>query len=220
MSEPKNSVNRYVYFPTPIYTTNRPDFLPAVNQVSEENISIARDKTINELYPVYMSNSYYNDPRLEEFSKFITTTAWSILNDQGYYMADKEAFFTEMWTQEHYKHSMMEQHTHKFGSQIVGFYFLETPEGCSRLLIHDPRPAKIIIGLEETDPSNVSDASDIINFELKSGTMIFTNGWLPHSFDRHGSDDPIKFVHFNLNVRHASMAMAIANDSTPAAEVI
>lgn len=218
MSKHKNSVNRYTYFPTPIYTVDRPDFLSIVNQVSEENILVARDTVINELYPVYMSNNYYNDTRLEEFSSFITATSWSILKDQGYYMDNKETFFTEMWTQEHHKYSMMEQHTHKFGSQIVGFYFIETPADCSRLLIHDPRPAKVIIGLEETNTLNVSDASDMVNFVPEPGLMVFINGWLPHSFDRHGSDNPIKFVHFNLNVRYVSSS--VPTDDMLAAEVI
>ena len=115
-------------------------------------------------------------------------------------MGNKEVFFTEMWTQEHYKHSLMEQHTHKFGSQIVGFYFLETPENCSRLLVHDPRPAKTIIGLDEFDVNEATEASDIVNFTPEPGLLVFTNGWLPHSFSRHMSEEPIKFVHFNLGV--------------------
>jgi len=197
-------VEKYLYFPTSIYIVHRPDFLKSVMEVSEEHLNEVKEKTQkNEIYPLFMTQSYFLDPRIEEFSKYIAQTAWDILKDQGYNMTDKQTFFTEMWTQEHSKHSLMEQHTHKFGAQIVGFYFLETPLDCSRLVIHDPRPAKTIIGLDEADVFSATEASDMINFEPKAGMMVFANGWLPHSFGRHAGKKPIKFVHFNLSVQFA-----------------
>jgi len=105
-----------------------------------------------------------------------------------------------MWTQEHYKHSLMEQHVHKFGCQIVGFYFLETPKNCSKLLVHDPRPAKTVLALDEINTENTTEASDIVNITPEPGLLVFTNGWLPHSFSRHDNSKPIKFVHFNISV--------------------
>jgi hypothetical protein len=45
--------------------------------------------------------------------------------------------------------------------------------------------------------------------------MIFTNGWLPHSFSRHENEKPIKFVHFNVGVAHARNV-----NTAPLAEVI
>ena len=118
-----------------------------------------------------------------------------------------------MWTQEHYKHSSMEQHVHGYGAQIVGFYFLEVPEGSSRVIFHDPRAGKVQNDLPERDPNNASIASRMINFEPKPGLLMLTNSWLAHSFTRHASDKPIKFVHFNLNVQPA-------NAASPAAEVV
>ena len=150
-----------------------------------------------------MSENYFADPRLVEFAQFIGGTAWNILNEQGYAMQDKSTTFMEMWTQEHYKHSAMDQHVHGFGSQIVGFYFLEAPENCSRLVIHDPRAGKVQIDLPEQDMNMVMPASRMINFTPKPGMMIFTNSWLAHSFTRHAADLPIKFVHFNLAVQQA-----------------
>jgi uncharacterized protein (TIGR02466 family) len=178
----------------------RPDLLEVVKKISEKNLIEAKSKSKDEIFPVYMSENFFDDPEISEFNLTIRQISWSILNDQGYNMGNKEVFFTEMWTQEHYKHSLMEQHTHKFGSQIVGFYFLETPENCSRLLVHDPRPGKTIIGLDEFDVNEATEASDIVNFTPEPGLLVFTNGWLPHSFSRHMSDEPIKFVHFNLGV--------------------
>jgi len=203
-------------FPCPIYIIERPDFLKTVNQVSEENLAIKRkDRDLNEIYPVYMTGNYFADPRMAQFSEFIGSTAWNILNEQGYAMQDKAVQFTEMWTQEHYKHSAMDAHVHGFGSQIVGFYFLETPEGCSNVVFHDPRAGKVQNDLPEQDINIATPASRMINFTPKPGMMLFANSWLAHSFTRHAADLPIKFVHFNLTVFYQPQTCA-----APTAEII
>jgi uncharacterized protein (TIGR02466 family) len=189
------------HFPCPIYIIERPDFLQAVNAVSEEGLGIARKKhDLNEIYPVYMTGSYFADSRMIAFTEFVGSTAWNILNEQGYAMQNNAVQFTEMWTQEHHKHSAMDAHVHGYGSQIVGFYFLETPENCSNVVFHDPRAGKVQIDLPEQDMSMATPASKMINFTPKAGMMIFANSWLAHSFTRHAAELPIKFVHFNLTV--------------------
>lgn len=215
--KPNTQLEVAYHFPSAIYLIERPDFIESVMEVSEESLNLHREeRELDEIYPVLMSGSYYADPRLAGFSEFVGATAWNILNEQGYAMQDKVVSFTEMWTQEHHKHSSMEQHVHGFGAQIVGFYFLEVPENASRAVFHDPRAGKVQIDLPEQDPNNATLGSKMINFEPKPGLMIFANSWLPHSFTRHGSDKPIKFVHFNL-------AVQLANNPTcavPPAEVI
>jgi hypothetical protein len=118
-------------------------------------------------------------------------------------MTGASTFFTEMWTQEHHKHSLMEQHVHGNGAQLVGFYFLETPENCSKALFYDPRPGKVQVNLPEADMGQVTPASNAMGIEAKPGTLIFANAWLPHGFTRHASDKPIRFVHFNIGVEYA-----------------
>jgi len=205
------------HFPCPIYLIERPDFLETVNVVSEENLEIRRKEvSLNEIYPVYMTNNFFGDPRMARFSEFVGATAWNILNEQGYEMKDKAVQFTEMWTQEHHKHSAMDAHVHGYGSQIIGFYFLETPEGGSNVVFHDPRAAKVQIDLPEQDMNMVTHASKMINFTPKPGLMIFANSWLLHSFTRHAAELPIKFVHFNLSVIPDPQATSLG----PAAEVI
>jgi uncharacterized protein (TIGR02466 family) len=204
------------HFPCPIYLIERPDFLEEVNVVSEEALEVQRkERDLNEIYPVYMTQSYFADSRLAKFTEFVGATAWNILNEQGYAMQDKAVQFTEMWTQEHHKHSAMDAHVHGFGSQIVGFYFLETPENCSHVVFHDPRAAKVQIDLPEQDINMATPASKAINFTPKPGMMIFANSWLAHSFTRHAAELPIKFVHFNLTVIQQPTCAV-----PPAAEVI
>jgi len=204
------------HFPCPIYLIERPDFLETVNTVSEEALAESRKtQSLNEIYPVYMTGNYFGDPRMAKFSEFVGATAWNILNEQGYAMQDKVVSFTEMWTQEHHKHSAMDAHVHGYGSQIVGFYFLETPENCSHVVFHDPRSGKMQIDLPEQDVNMATPASKMINFTPKPGMMIFANSWLAHSFTRHAADKPIKFVHFNLSVQQAPVTCQI-----PPAEVV
>lgn len=191
-------------FSCPIYSMQRPDFLEAVTIVSEEYLAVVRkNQTLNELYPVYMTESYFNEVHIRAFAEFVSNTAWNILNEQGYAMQDNVVSFMEMWTQEHYQHSAMEQHTHGHGSQITGFYFLETPEDCSRVVFHDPRAGKVQIDLPEYEIANATTASKMVNFKPEPGMLMFTNSWLAHSFTRHGADKPIKFVHFTLGVSRA-----------------
>jgi uncharacterized protein (TIGR02466 family) len=204
------------HFPCPIYLIERPDFLESVNLVSEEFLAVQyKSQELNEIYPVYMTGNYMDDSRIANFAEFVGATAWNILNEQGYAMHDKVLQFTEMWTQEHHKHSAMDAHVHGFGSQIVGFYFLEAPEDCSRVVFHDPRSAKVQIDLPEQDITIATPASKMINFTPKPGLMIFANSWLAHSFTRHAADKPIKFVHFNLTVQQAPQC-----NMPPAAEII
>jgi uncharacterized protein (TIGR02466 family) len=205
-----------VHFPCPIYVVERPDFLDAVREVSAEYLAqVKRD--INEIYPALMSPSYAHDPRMQDFTEFVGTTAWNILNDQGYAVQHFGMGFESMWTQEHHKQSSMEQHVHGAGAQIVGFYFLDVPENSSRVVFHDPRPGKVMSDLPQQNVQLATPASQAINFEAKPGRLIFSNAWLPHSFTRHAGDTPLRFVHFNL------VAMPMQQNHTcqaPAAEIV
>jgi uncharacterized protein (TIGR02466 family) len=207
----------FTYFPTLIYTDKRPEFLDAVREVCDEYVEKTKtDQDLNEIYPVYMTNSFFDDPRMADFAQHVGQEAWNILGGQGYNMNGLNTFFTEMWCQQHYKHSSMEQHVHGYGSQIIGFYFTQTPEDCSRVVFHDSRAGKVMINLPETDMNMATPASSMINFKPEPGMLIFTNAWLAHSFTRHAANEPIQFVHFNLTVQQAAPVPCCV----PAAEII
>lgn len=193
------------HFGSLIYLVEMPEFLENVNSVSEEYLKIERENSqANENHLALMTGSYYADRRIADFSAFVGSTAWNILSEQGYAMDDYTMSFTEMWTQEHHKQSSMEQHTHGNGAQIVGFYFLEVPENSSRVVFHDPRIAKTMIDLPQRNANDATMASQMINFEPKPGLLMFANAWLAHSFTRHSSDKPLKFVHFNLMAQYTA----------------
>jgi hypothetical protein len=186
------------YFPSTIYSADIPEFLGIVTKVSDDFLSNNPDK-INEIYPVRMTPNFSNDPRLVEFSTVILDLGWDILKQQGYDMNSYRVIFTAMWTQQHHKYSLMEQHMHK-GDQLVGFYFLKTPENCSRPLFYDPRPAKVITDLPEENDSNLTNATSIVNYFPTPGNLIITNSYIPHSFTKNASIKPTEFIHFNMTV--------------------
>jgi len=189
-----------IYFPTLVYTIKALEFIDQIRLVSEESLSKRREElTLNELYPVYMSDNLF-DNRIEDFIKYTAQTAWNILSEQGYDMMRFTTNFESLWVQEHYKHSAMEQHIHTNGVQMVGFYFLDTPEDCSRLAFHDPRSGRIQIQLPEVNLFDLTTASVAVNIKPEAGLLVFAPAWLPHSFTRHGSDEAIRFAHFNIIV--------------------
>jgi uncharacterized protein (TIGR02466 family) len=207
--------NEYSYFPTNTYTILKPEFLDQVKPVAYEYLEkIKSEYPINEMYPFYQTYNFYNDNRISDFSNYIVNTAWQILNSQGYGMQEKTTRFTSMWLQSHHKYSMMERHIHPDDSQIIGFYFLDTPENCNRMIIHDPRSAKVQISMQENDATELSYASNMIYFAPEPGMLYFINSWVPHSFSKNGSDDPCNFIHFNIKVDNAIVNIP------PPAEVI
>jgi Putative 2OG-Fe(II) oxygenase len=188
------------YFPTAVYSIEKKEFLAVATAVFDEAIG-KNTNPMNELYPVKMTDNLYLDPRMKDLAGYISSTAWNILDSQGYKMDDKVTYFTAMWGQQHHKFSAMDDHFHGEGVQIVGFYFLNAPENASNIVIDDPRQLKSFVGLGEADTSKVTYATNKLMFPVKEGSLFFTNSWVPHSFTRHGSDEPLKFIHFNLSVQ-------------------
>ena len=197
-------LQQWHYFPSVLYTIDKPEFVNSVANVSNEYLQAARqNQQLNEIYPVYMTQGFQNDARVADFVRFIGTTAWDILAGQGYNMTPFHTFLTELWCQEHHKFSGQDEHLHGNGNQISGFYFIEVPDDSPRVAIHEPRPAKQYANLPEANMANATYASLAINFMPKVGQFMFTNSWLPHSFTKNPSNTPFRFIHFNVGVMPA-----------------
>ena len=188
------------YFATPVYIVKKPEFLDALNMVSARYEEASREHKGTGEYINLMTGSYAHEPELEEFTRYVSQTAWNILSSQGFNMDTLATYFTEMWTQEHKHLSSMETHVHGGGSQISAFYFLSVPKGGCKMVIHDPRPGKVIINLPETDNAKITMGSSQVVFSAEPGVLILTNSWLPHSLTKNMSNDPVRFVHMNLSV--------------------
>lgn len=213
-------VETSVYFPTYVYSIEKPEFLEATKNVSAGALAEAKKAgDLDPMYPSYMTKNLFDTPDIIPFQYYVGGTVYNLLKSQGYKLDGFEPYFSEMWCQEHYKHSSMEQHVHGAGSQMVGFYFLDCPDKCSRAVFHDPRSGKSQINWVEQDVTQVTPASIAVNITPKPGLLVFTNAWLPHSFSRHGSDEPMRFIHFNVGLRPVIMHSANVCVA-PAAEVV
>jgi uncharacterized protein (TIGR02466 family) len=195
----KNDLEQLDIFPSAVFVVNVSEYIDVVRKVSSETLKT--EKTIHELYPVVMSADFTYDERVSEFAQYVIQTAYNIMVHQGYNMNARSTVFQSMWMQEHHKTSGMEKHIHNNGAQLVGFYFLDTPEESCRLILHDPRVGKVQNDLTPADSSAITLCSDQIFYTPKQGDLVFTNAWLPHSFTRHGNDEPMRFVHINIAVQ-------------------
>lgn len=205
------------FFSSAVYTILKPEFLNQVRTVSQEYLKdVKREQKLNPLYPVHQTANMNTDARISEFLDFVGGTSWNILVQQGYNMQPFQVAITEMWCQEHFKYSNMEQHIHGNGNQLVGFYFVDVPKDSSWVYIHDPRPAKVMINLPEADGSLATLASNSIVFEPREGLLFITNSYVPHSFSRHGGNKPLRFIHFNISVwPKTAQQLAEQGQSTP-----
>ena len=221
-----NRLNVEFHFPSGVYWIEKPEFLETAKFVSKEYLNQAKkdkpkDKLMDKLFPVVMSNTFAGDERVRDLVMYIAQTSWNILNEQGHDMRNQEVYIMDFWAQEHHMRSANEEHVHGFGAQMTGFYILEAPEHCSNISIHDPRPAKRQINLPEGDMSRITYASNAAYYIPKAGNLYFMNTWIPHGFTRHGSEKPLKFIHFNLGSRWLPQPMPDANTEVQStAEII
>ena len=214
--KPEEQLQELHYFTSAVYTIKKPEFQKVASIVSHELLNkVKKEQKLDEIYPIYQTENFANDPRLKDFTTYIAATGWNILSHQGYAMESFYVTVNEMWCQEHHKFSGQEEHLHGLGSQISGFYFLDRPENSTRPVIYDPRQAKKYANLYERDMTKATYASLAINFAPEPGMFMFMNSWLPHSFPKNASDQPFRFIHFNLGISYNPNA--VINEPTPPA---
>lgn len=186
-------------FQTFIYKVRRPDFLPALNQISKRYFSSSANPFCgNDVYPTTQTVSFFNDPNAKDFCDFIYESSLSILDHQGYDMSRHDLGFSDLWFQEHRTGSGHDRHVHG-GNVISGFYFMDSPRGSSLASFYDPRPAKEFgVYLPLKDENKPTSANNIINIAPETGLFVFSNSWMHHSFTRNESSEPLVFVHFDL----------------------
>jgi len=196
-----DEIKAWHYFTSPVYKFDKPEFLEIAKKVCLEKITEVKKTTkLNEIFPLYNTNSLHTDERLQNLVSYVMQMSWEILNSQGYNMDLYQVEMYDFWCQEHHKMSGHERHIHN--SIISGFYFIDTPPQSCRLIIHEPRSAKEFVNLIERDPSQATYASNMINFVPEEGSIIFANSWLPHSFTKNESKKPFRMIHFNLGVSY------------------
>ena len=198
---PQDQLQSILLFPSMVYVVDKPEFLEDAKETADWYLKKSpRQAERDEIYPIIQTDTMQEDPRIRGLTEYILNTSWNILESQGYMMDNLITVMHAMWCQDHGQTSGQEKHVHGMTSQLSGFYFLEVPNESSVATFHDPRPAKEYADLPEKSIQNVTYASRAYHLLPKPGLLVFSNSWLPHSFERNRSKENFKFLHFNVGV--------------------
>ena len=205
------------YFPTPVYSIMKPEFLDKAIK--------STDKFIDEAYKLkkpdlkerkkflgnkdylkvkdhgmsYHSTPLNGDPGLKELEQYIGATSLNLLDEWGYDMSKYSMFFTEFWVQEFAKSGGGHHDTHvHWDNHISGFYFLKCSDKTSYPVFHDPRAGAMMTKLPQKDGTKISPMSDLLHYRPKPGQLIFFPAYVPHQFVVDDGVDTFRFIHFNL----------------------
>jgi uncharacterized protein (TIGR02466 family) len=215
-----------VYFSSPIYSIEIPEWVDHANKVCDKYIKDARKnnvkvikerekklgKKIGDHGMSYHSKSLVGDPDLKELQEYIGVTSWNVLDHMGYDLTNYELFWTEFWVQEfgdkgggHH-----EGHIH-YDSHISGFYFLKCSDKTSMPVFHDPRPAKLMTQLPLKNETEITLGAHQIHYKPKPGTMMFFPSYMEHQYVVDNGVEPFRFLHFNLQAVRKMITDVVRN---------
>ena len=213
----KEVMNTDWYFSTPVYTIDKPEWLPSAIKATDKFIkeSEKTNQTTLKERKKFLGNKDYlkvkdhgmsyhstplnGDPDLKELESYIAATSWNLLDEWGYDMDKYSIFFTEFWVQEFAKQGGGHHSTHvHWDNHISGFYFLKCSDKTSYPVFHDPRAGAMMTKLPHKDVSKMSPMSDQIHIKPKPGTLVFFPAYIPHEFTVDMGIEPFRFIHFNL----------------------
>lgn len=191
-------LSAFSYFPSAIYREERPEWAASTLAACEPYAVEARGwGDLPRTFPVLQTRNMQDDPALSGLATHVRDTAINILREQRY-LVERYAFWVSgMWLQEIGTYGGQPTHVHKTG-QICALYFLETPESGSYPIFEDPRPGKLMSELDaEISPDEVYYGNNQVHFpNVQSGTILYSNSWLPHRIHLNGSDEHTKLIHF------------------------
>jgi uncharacterized protein (TIGR02466 family) len=191
------------FFTTPIYFSEKKEWLEKLDKLSDSYILEAKEKSKllfkKDFGTVHHSNSLISDIHFKQFINYINSNAFDILNNQGFDLTNYSLATTELWVQEFASlgggnHS---PHTH-WNGHISGFYFLKCSDKTSYPVFHDPRSGRMMNLLHEKDQSQLTLASSSFNFKPYPGAFVFFNSYLQHEFVVDHGIEPFRFIHFNI----------------------
>ena len=200
------------YFSSPIYYEDKPEWVDKLNKLSDPYIDEAIEKKKEEVEKNIKEKGYKNDigqtyhgmplepdQNFEFFHGYMAKKSRWILDDMGYDMNNYSLIFTESWVQE-FSHNGAGHHwfhTHA-NNHISGFYFLKASQFTSRPLFQDPRSSHLGLKLKEKDSKTPTNACDLVNYEVKPGSIILFPAYLSHAYQVDHGIEPFRFIHVNI----------------------
>lgn len=194
----------FAYFPALVYRDEKPEWVALLNEATQKHYARMANNTdpARQAWPLQQTASFTADPDLQFLCDYLLKTSVFILQDQGY-AVDKYDFYLEgLWGQDIKCRGSTDMHIHK-NSQITGWFFLETPEGGSYPVYQDTRINKAMIELDFIQGTEVSNATNSIHFNnVKPGTVLLANSWMPHQMTHSSADRETRTIHFIVSHRN------------------
>jgi len=199
------------YFASPVYIEEKPEWVENLDKLSDPYIKQARDdqeennkKRLeigykNDIGQTYHSHPLEPDPNFRFFHDYIAQKSRWCLDDMGYDMSHYNLVYTESWVQEFSFNGAGHHwfHTHS-NNHISGFYFLKCSDKTSRPFFQDPRVAHVPLKLKEKDSTKITNANDLVNFNVKPGTLMLFPAYMSHAYMVDHGLEPFRFIHINI----------------------
>jgi len=192
-------MDAYTYFPSAIYREEHPDWVGYTLQVAQKYYAAAQNGSV-----MAQTDHMANDPDLKFLVDYLVLASNTILREQGYDVDKYELYVSGLWGQDVKCNGSTNVHVHK-NSQICGWFFLETPEGGSYPVYHDPRMNKQMIELDYIQSTELTNASTTVHFNnVQPGTILMANSWMQHQLTPNMAQTETKSIHFIVSHRERS----------------
>ena len=192
-------MDAYTYFPSAIYREEHPDWVGYTLQVAQKYYVAAQNGGV-----MAQTDHMANDPDLKFLVDYLVLASNTILREQGYDVDKYELYVSGLWGQDVKCNGSTNVHVHK-NSQICGWFFLETPEGGSYPVYHDPRMNKQMIELDYVQSTELTNASSTVHFNnVQPGTILMANSWMQHQLTPNMAKTETKSIHFIVSHRERS----------------
>ena len=205
--------NANVYFGTPVWTNEVPEFIKPINKLADKYIKKAKKDllpSLKERDKIYkkklgdfgLSNhsiTMINDPEAKEFIEYCGNRSHDFLDWCGFDLKNHSLHYTEMWVQEFSSKGGGHHNTHVHWNQhVTGFYFLKGSEKTSMPVLHDPRQGAMMTKLPQKEPNKINHANEAVHYKVNPGTMVLIPGYTPHQYPIDMGVEPFRFVHWNI----------------------
>ena len=201
------------YFKTPFWFEEKLDFLKSLTKATDKYIKEARElkeadiKKNGDFGTSYHSTTLVNDTKFKDFHNYVIQKSMDFLDWQGFDMQQYKSFISQSWVQEFSKNGGGHHSAHIHWNQHVsGFYFLKASELTSYPIFYDPRTGARCTKLTLKKPDAISYGTEILNFKIKPGVLLFFPGYMEHEFAVDHGKEPFRFIHFNIQAVPKEMA--------------
>ena len=213
-----------VYFGTPVWTNQVPEFIQPMNKLADKYLKTAKKNllpTLKARDKIYkrklgdfgLSNhsiAINIDPAAREFATYCGDRSYEFLDWCGFDLKNQNLLYTEMWVQEFSNKGGGYHNTHvHYNQHVTGFYFLKASERTSMPTLHDPRQGAVMTKLPEKDPNKITYANESVHYKVQPGTMVIIPGYTPHQYPVDMGIEPFRFVHWNIQCVPKTISNAV-----------